>query len=249
MDNDNIYGTLSIQKELLELLIEFHSFCQNNSIVYSLDSGTLLGAIRHNGFIPWDDDVDVVMTRKNRQRLLDTINSSPILDFQRNLWVDRVYFTRDEARCGYRPTIDIFILDNAPNSRIIRKLKVLIIAFLQGMIKEKPDYKKFSLINKVLSFVTHEFGKLFPMENKLRWYDKVSDFDNNKKTIFASCYNYMFSELGVLYHADSLEKIVTHQFESLELPITYDYDYYLTSLYGDYMTPPKTYNRKPTHLH
>lgn len=247
MDFDNYYGTLETQKVLLNLLREFDVFCDKHNVIYSLDSGSLLGAIRHNGFIPWDDDVDIVMTRENRDRLLESIDDTVHFIVSKEIWVDRIQYRLDN-KDGYRPTIDIFILDNAPDSILLRKIKVLIIACLQGMIKGKPDYKKFSFANRFFSFVTYNLGKLFSLDVKLKWYDHISSLENNRNTKYGSCYNYMFKELGVLYHADSLDIIVRHQFETLMLPITYDYDYYLTALYGNYMTPPKQEDRKPVHL-
>ena len=65
------YLTLAeLQGELLKLLLRFDAFCKERGLRYSLDSGTLLGAVRHKGFIPWDDDVDVDMPRPDYERLM-----------------------------------------------------------------------------------------------------------------------------------------------------------------------------------
>ena len=70
MDLENKYGTLEIQKELLLLLQEVHNFCVSNDITYSIAYGSLLGAVRHKGFIPWDDDLDIMVDRENYKKIL-----------------------------------------------------------------------------------------------------------------------------------------------------------------------------------
>jgi len=62
---DNSYGLLEVQKANLILLEEIDRICKKHNISYMLDAGTLLGAIRHGGFIPWDDDADIAMSRQN----------------------------------------------------------------------------------------------------------------------------------------------------------------------------------------
>lgn len=70
MDEERTYLTLDeVHEELLNLLLRFDAFCKEHNLRYSLDSGTLLGAVRHKGFIPWDDDIDLNMPRPDYDRL------------------------------------------------------------------------------------------------------------------------------------------------------------------------------------
>ena len=68
--------TADIQQVSLDILKDIHSFCQKENIKYSLAYGTLIGAIRHRGFIPWDDDVDIMMPRPDYERFIRTYHSA-----------------------------------------------------------------------------------------------------------------------------------------------------------------------------
>ena len=119
MDINNEYGVLQVQKELLELLKEFDHFCITNNIEYSIIGGTLLGAIRHKGFIPWDDDLDVFVDRQNYRKLkrhlpsgILGIDSNPNTSF----WVDKLKFLNKKNE-KTAPVVDLFVLDNLPNNK------------------------------------------------------------------------------------------------------------------------------------
>ena len=71
--------TPEIRKRLLDILIVFREFCHENNLNFYLCAGTLLGAVRHGGFIPWDDDIDVAMLRDNYDKLLDIARDNPII--------------------------------------------------------------------------------------------------------------------------------------------------------------------------
>ena len=72
----NYLSLRQLQLALLDILIEVDKFCRENDITYSLTYGTLLGAIRHKGFIPWDDDLDIMMPRKDFERFLELFPKS-----------------------------------------------------------------------------------------------------------------------------------------------------------------------------
>jgi len=252
MDLENKYGTLEIQKELLKLLKEFDAFCQEGGVKYSLDSGSLLGAVRHKGFIPWDDDLDVVMDRDNYNKLISIIGSSDNLSIERiteaTLWVDRIRMKKTEYRGSYKPTLDVFIFDPVPGNQIAAKFKLLTLFMLQGMIKYHLSLKKGNIVMKMCSLVTWLMGKPFSHKTKYLWYNKVSSWGDKRKCTQGSCYNYTFSGMGLKFDSDILDEVVRMPFEDIEVWGLKKYDHFLSTIYGDYMTPPKTTERVPKHL-
>ena len=251
MDVNNIYGTLEIQKELLGLLKQFHSFCLENNIKYSLDWGSLLGAVRHKGFIPWDDDIDVMVDRQNYKRIIQKINDNSILMIDDGssdtLWIKRIRYLNEAAYEGYPPTIDILVMDYAPNNKLFKKLKVFVSLFLQGMLKEKPNYQKGNVILRLCTLFTHCIGKLFTREQLLKWYDILAL--SNKSSQEVSCYFEEYSCMGRYYPHNLLDNIISMEFEDTVAYIVKDYHECLTIQFGvDYMTPPHMNDRIPRHL-
>lgn len=251
MDTENKYGTLSIQSELLPMLKEFHKFCIEKGIHYSLAYGSLLGTVRHKGFIPWDDDADIIMTRDNFKKICNEIFDSPQFQWdylsENSIWVAKVRKSNQEIHTDYPPTFDIFILDNVPDNIILAKIKLLLLLLLQGMIKKKPDLSKFKPFMKFCAYSTCLMGKLLPTKKKITMYEKISEWGDSKKTKKISCYNTIFGYMGRNFSSTMMEKYSLCPFEDTELMIMDGYDEFLTTTYGDYMTPPD--NKVGHHLH
>ena len=127
-----------LQAVLLEMLKEIDGICKKNDITYYLIGGSALGAVRHNGFLPWDDDADIVMTRENWLRFEEIIDSElppnrELMCWERTPEYPAVFarYTNKETTCivhslGYSPIswglmIDIFILTPIPNEPAKRK--------------------------------------------------------------------------------------------------------------------------------
>ena len=135
MDSENRYGTLEVQKTTYELLKKFSTFAKTNKFNYSLVDGSMLGAVRHHGFIPWDDDVDIIVDRQTFNRMVNYDFSNEDIYLFRDLWLARIQ-PKNVDDYEIIPTIDIVTLDNAPSNSFLRKIKVFLIYMMQGMMKE-----------------------------------------------------------------------------------------------------------------
>ncbi len=252
MDFDNKYGILEAQKQLLDLLKSFHSFCRESGIDYSLAYGSLLGAIRHDGFIPWDDDLDVFVDRKNYDRLIEALEKSDGLMIERDskstLWVDRIR-RKEEGRnpSSFLPTLDILVLDAIPADAFLRRMKMLLILTLQGMMKTKLRCTRGGVFYRISSAVTYFLGLLFPYKLKAKWYRRVSRIGESKGNGCLANYNGEFSDLCHSYPASMMEGLVEHEFEDTVALVTPDYDICLKTQFGDYMVLPDESDRRPRH--
>ena len=246
---DDKYGVRARQNELLVLLKQVDELLTKNGIKYSLSGGSLLGAIRHNGFIPWDDDVDIMVDRSNFEKIRTLCSSDELdgMDFKRLLWIYRFQEKGHNETSLNVPTVDVFVIDNCPNNSIVRKFKILLIKCLQGMMKSEIEYSKHGILLKLCLWSTHILGKLFTDKFKFKIYDKVSRIGNGKSTKRKGCYNDIFRAVSLNYPSTVMDSVIYHTFEDTEMPIIAQYDDYLKIQYGDYMTPPKECDRVPEH--
>lgn len=248
MDVNNEYGFLELHISLLKLLEVFHDKCVQNGIKYSLGYGSMLGAIRHRGIIPWDDDIDIIVNRENYNKLIDTFLDDPEVWIERNnkstLWIDRIRF-RNKMEFPYAPTIDVFIIDNVPDNIIVSSIKKNLILFVQGMIKLNFFVKKGSCLEKVASFISSMVGLFFSYEFKLRIFQKVSTIGNKKMTRKVANYNVEYIYVRKEYGRGIFDNLQEMPFDSGCAYVTDKYDSCLSTLYGDYMTPPV--DKSPKH--
>lgn len=254
-----------IQRDMIK---ELDRVCRENNIRYSIFCGTLLGAVRHKGYIPWDDDADIAMLREDYEQFKKVANQlNPEICFFQDHETDPEYrwgyaklrrtgttFIRagqEHVKCKTGVFIDIFPLDDIPRS-------------LLGQIVQ--DFYCFSL-RKIL---WSEMGKKSEKSALKRlWFCLLSHI--RPGTVFRLCRSMenrsrnasvnrvrllTFPAFGRLYRKNPLREryglpkewftqLDEYEFEGLKLTGTKDYDGILTYIYGDYMTLPPEEDRYP----
>lgn len=246
-----------LHKELLLILKEVDRVCRKNNIKYFLSFGTLLGAIRHNGFIPWDDDMDVCMLREDYDRfcevckndlgnefLLQTQDTDEYYNWTfgkvRLLHTDYIRVGQEHLKQKRGICIDIIPLDNIPENRIIQNLvgntcRVLrrVLWSQVGMVTEKNIIKR--NFYKILNMI--------PRKLVIHIFNSISKAFNNKETeyLISNHFNYNYSVgKNLILKKEWFNSSIRVDFEGYKFSIPSGYDYILKNTYGDYMKlPPK----------
>lgn len=240
----------------LDLLRELQRVCKKYNLEYFADSGTLIGAIRHEGFIPWDDDMDIVMRRADYNILCGVASSEftePI--FLQNTYSDIGYarahaqlrnsestcYIPKDVGCEYNKGIfiDIFPMDNIPDSKISYSLFLAglkIRWFFIGVSKEHfKKHKK--LIVRIASRVMAFYYKYHDIKKSMMRYERYCSRYNKKDTKRISYIAYGRGKKHLIFENNWYRDRVEKKFEMLTIMCPLGYDERLHSEYGDYMTP------------
>ncbi len=267
------YDLSKVHEVNLKLLKEIDRICRKYKIKYALDSGTLLGAIRHGGFIPWDDDVDVVMTRKNYELFKKVVhrelsegmtfvepnqfhNGEAFFDFvPRILYNKSQKFAESEKMAFYDDKIsklwvDIFILDALPDGKISKPLTKLMHCVVYGLAlghRYQLVYSDYKGMMKLFVGVLSTIGKLVPFKVTYRMRTLLCKLNENKKTPLYFYSNYAPNWYYVEMERAWCDNVKTISFENTEFYIPEGWEQCLTQLYGDYMKLPPEEKRVPEH--
>lgn len=252
-----------IFKYSLDMLEFVDSICKKNNIAYFLHAGTLLGAVRHKGFIPWDDDVDICMSRKQFKRLLKTFQDTQQYELQfydRTKGYDLPYAKIRDKRTlrvdeftnkPYDPEkgldIDIFIIDGYSNNIVLRKIHF---AIQNRLFKEfiRSGAKTTSNDNSVKKFLKQLYQAIFTQSLMAKCVNFFAGFWNMEKVQYAGCMVGLYRHKIELAKSKSFLEVKEGEFEGRKFPIPGDADDVLKSIYGpDYMTPPPLEKRVSTH--
>lgn len=257
-----------LQDIMLECLNEFHKICVEDKLTYYIIGGTLIGAIRHHGFIPWDDDVDVAMPRDDYEKLIDIFNksnSSKMINLYNYKTNDnmRCYFSRiivepDYAlKKGFKKNdtlgmvaIDILPIDGTPNNTILRNIyykKCMFYRALSGISnldvkpisKSRTKFEKF-ILNVCLKLKLYKFIDRVKIYNKLdKLYRKYNWQDSKYSGTITGAYRSKEIVETNLWGNGTL-----YDFEKYKFYGPDKYDEYLTHMYGNYMQLPPEKDRK-----
>lgn len=249
--------TLSdIQKCACGVLEYIDTICQANEIKYYLSFGTCLGAIRHKGMIPWDDDIDIYMTREDFRRF------SAVVEKTTNNHYKLVYF--DKERDYFQPLpkmiddrtivyqtqqnakpigvwVDIFILDNVPNEEKKQKRFLKRIDFLNKSWMFAIKKKKFSaqtLRGKIYQLINYGWTLLIPFRYLATYIDWYAQKYNNSDCDYCCNLTHTINPFGETLDKNILGNGILVPFEGHMYRAPEDYHTYLSKRYGNYMQLP-----------
>ena len=250
-----------LHKIFLEILDEVDRICRKYHIEYSLDGGTMLGAVRDHGFIPWDDDADIVFTRDQYRKFYAACKKELDTDrfFLQEYRTDKAYpwgyskirrLGTELIQPGQEHIpfhkgiyIDVFVDDPVPDGYIARRVNY----FLCFCIR-KCQYAVMGKLSAKSRFMRWWYSKLDKVPKDLLFASlNFLAAKTNKKTELVSHRTWPFPGEGNKYGlpSDLFDEYMDVDFEGRNYRIVKDYDRYLRRLYGDYMTLPPEDKRKP----
>ena len=258
-----------VQMVELEILLELDRICKKHNIPYQLFAGTLLGAVRHKGFIPWDDDIDVCLLRKDYRRFVEVCQSGDIDEryfLQTNKTDPKsvVQFAKirkngtvfeNETDCDPRTHtgiyIDVFPMDKVKpytqkGKRHFRRVRVLY-AIITSSVWERVKCAS-TAPKKIMRALLYCLLKIVPKA----YFDKrlqntLTSFEGEQTEFVSHLSNGDNLPLRCLQREKEFLKLIDMEFEGCFFPVPANYDEVLTRHYGDYMQLPPEEARCPSH--
>lgn len=248
-----------LQLVQLEMLIEVDRICKKCGIQYNIIAGTLLGAVRHKGYIPWDDDADIAMLRDEYERFREACKKE--LDESKFVFQDHrntkgyrwgygkirrkntVFLRENQEHMPYMQGvfIDIFPLDGVPNNYLLRSVKNFECFCVRKILWSKVG--KFAEKNLIKRKVYQLLDKI-PEKKVLNYYEKMIGNSNKRETEMVRILMFPTPNRQWGYYRKWYKNSAKIVFENTIFQGIRDYDDYLRFKFGKYMELPPVENRK-----
>lgn len=240
----------------LDMMQEIDVVCRNNGINYYIVGGTLLGAVRHQGFIPWDDDIDIAMPRKDFNRFCAAMQekktnyevqfynnvddygyASPKIVDKRTILIDYKLGMGKEESSVF---VDIFLYDGMGKNMKEAYVRYFFLKIFKKMVfLSKRNFKMENIIKTVLFFFPCVLCKKIGVKRLNTFYNKLCAKHNFYNSKYVACVAGRYGKQEV-FERKVFEKTLPMKFENLILQAPQGYKIYLSSIYGEYMKlPPK----------
>lgn len=251
-----------LQERIFTMFKWFHKFCVENDIAYYAIGGTALGAIRHQGFIPWDDDIDVGLPRKDYDKLISLMEGKKFGNYVLEQPLQKKDFvyqycklydtsttlienTRYKTKRGV--FIDVFPLDGIGNTyeeslknfSVINRKNNLIMTKVCALSGHRKLYKNLAIV----------LLRWFPF---LNWRKMIKTLDDKCRAKDFYQFEYVGNLFGNWHEKEIMQRAwfgtpTIYRFESMEIFGPENYDKYLSALYGNYMELPPKEKQKTHH--
>ncbi|MBQ2969071.1 MAG: LicD family protein [Bacteroidaceae bacterium] len=248
---EDTYGIKDLQNVILNIAAYVHSFCESHNIQYCLMGGSALGAKRHGGFIPWDDDLDIFMTPDNYEKFracfnkdgdkgqfyLQELGAANGRVITAKVRLNNSYY-EEEILKGWNihhgVYIDIFILHTCPNNMIKRRwqyfwAKYLIVKGLANKEYHRRGKWVYAMM-KIMSLLPKRFLLNYGLKQVYRFRNEETDF-------YCNFLGKALLKNGT-YLREDFEKVKKLPFETIELYVAAGLEHFLTNRFGDYMKVP-----------
>lgn len=250
-----------LQKVILMIASDFDAFCKQNDIRYFLLGGSAIGAIRHHGFIPWDDDLDVGMDSENYNKFLSLCRKE--LDTEKyyikqgyvdwpmpysKILLKGTVFTEpgkiNEDKYENGIFLDVFKLENASDYKIGHLWQYTCAKYLLCYCLLERGWSEITGWKKILMLMA------YPVKiNAIRKFlIKQTECWSNKNTKCCSFLAGRYRYKKAFYKKELFEDVIYVPFEDTKLPVPVGYDAWLKQIFGDYMTPPPAREQVGLHL-
>lgn len=256
-----------LQLAELDILKEFVALCQRNDLQYYIIGGTLLGAVRHSGFIPWDDDIDIAMPRKDYEKLLIVLNEQLVepygflhysvdqgyREYSLKIIHKHIYCYEDKVDVEKSKTnlwIDILPLDAVPNNKFIYAIFKMVVYFWKAMLSFKNiDTIKNNKKRPIYERVLIRFAQIIPVKKLINRNFVMKALDKTIKSCDYELSQFVGTYMGAYRFREVVPKIffgssIKCNFEGMNLDAPEKIDDYLNHIYGDYMKLPSEDRRR-----
>lgn len=255
-----------IQSKILNLFKFVVSFLEQHDLNYIASSGTVIGAVRHNGFIPWDDDIDIYMWREDYNKLLSLkdelkkqnkdivsiyTDDGYYLPFAKIIDLNTTLLEQTQMPFIMGNFIDIFPLDkfSLTDRKItsVQKKKKWLFHLYQATLVKEPVFKVFKYVSQKQYKDAFRVGAHLFYRNKKRMLNKFLTFERKYYSSSGNKCVSGYHSTGKIFKSDWFENVIKVPFEDMEITIPVDYDEYLSLLFGDWRTPPAPEKRISNH--
>lgn len=250
-----------LQMTILTIMKDIDMLCVKNNIDYYLLGGSAIGAIRHKGFIPWDDDMDIVMTNDNYEKFIQICREQldknkyylqvgledwPLnftkIRLQRTVLNELEGYVVDEKMKGIY--LDVFKLDNVPSNVLLQRWQYMCAKYYLCYLLSKRTYDSANLKKKIMMFLAIPLNIKFLRDIIVHEVEKYNKRDSQYLGFFFGRTRYKTSITKRCIYG----KPFRVPFEDTELPVPEKYHEYLSQLFGNYMKLPPIEQRKGLHL-